>query len=173
MFTNGAVLARDLDPFLFLVFPLGDCCSALPTVQAGAFGNSLEFAQEVVVWPPLFINKNPAVVRSVFPTILQRSNQRIRQWYVARFVRFQREVSIFLSANVVSFFVEINVLPSRKRNFSVPASSSEEELITNPFLFIHLGEEPFQFLIRVRDSRFVLDNGHLVPWDSCFDAILF
>src|ERR1700694_2963777 len=132
MFTNGAILARDLDPFLFIIFSFGDCCSALPTVQAGAFGNTLEFAQEVVVWPPLFINKNPAVMQSVFPTSLHQSNQRIRQGYVARFVRFQREVSIFLSAHVVSFFVEINVVPSRKRNFLIAASSSEEELIANP-----------------------------------------
>src|SRR6267378_4136423 len=117
MFTNGAILARDLDPFLFIVFPLGDCCSALPTVQAGAFGNTLEFAQEVVVWTPLFINKNPAVMRSVFPTSLQQNHQRIRQGYVARFVRLRCEVKVFLSANMVSFFVEINVAPSRKRNF--------------------------------------------------------
>ena len=130
MFTNRAILARDLNPFLFIVLSFGDCCSALPTVQAGAFGNTLDFAQEVVVWPPLFINKNPAVMRSVFPTSPQRRNQRIRQGCGARFVRFRREANIFLSANVVSFFVGINVTPSRKRNFLVAASSTEEEIST-------------------------------------------
>src|SRR6266481_757834 len=135
MFTNGAILARNLDPFLVIVFAFGDCCSALPTVQTGPLGNTLEFTEKMVVWSSFLINKNPAIMRSVFPTSLQQSNQRIGQRYGSGFVRLRGEVNILLSTNVVSFFVEINVAPGRKRNFLVAASGAEEELIANLFFF--------------------------------------
>jgi hypothetical protein len=67
MLADRTILARDLDPLLFIVLTLRDYCSVLST----SFGNTLEFAQEVVVWPPFLINKNPAVMRGVFPSSLQ------------------------------------------------------------------------------------------------------
>src|SRR6266404_7209870 len=112
-------------------------------------------------------------MRRVFAASPQQGNQRIGQRYRPRFVRLRSEANIFLSADVVSLFVKVHVIPCRKRNFLVAASGAKKKLITDFFLLIHLSEEPLEFLVRIWHGDFFLDYGHLVPWDSGCDSVLF
>jgi hypothetical protein len=83
------------------------------------------------------------------------------------------EPDIVLSTDVVFAFAPIDVLPRGERDFPFPAACPKEKFITHALFRIHCLEQFLQFFFGVRDCGFVLDDGHLVPRNPCFDAVLF
>ena len=70
MAANWLIFAANV--YAFLLIPSdSDRRFALATIQARSLSNALQLAQEMVIWPPVPVYKNPPIVRCFAASILQ------------------------------------------------------------------------------------------------------
>jgi hypothetical protein len=88
-------------------------------------------------------------------------------------VALRREADVVLLPNIIKSFGEIDILRARERDFLVPASSSEKELMSATLLGRHRSEQLLQFLFGVGNSNLALYSRHFVVREPHRDSILF
>ncbi len=75
--TDGVRFTRYLHlPFVITAFRDGGLTVA--AIEAGTFGNGLQFTQEMVLWISLLIDEDPALIRRFLSPFPQQLNQGAR-----------------------------------------------------------------------------------------------
>src|SRR6267378_3580537 len=118
--------------FMLLFIPaLGYGAIALTAVETAPECDDLQFAQEMIVGHSVFVDEYPSLMRCILFSGFQQIDKRIRDWYDSGFVILHRKAYVFLSSNVVSLLVEINIRPCRICDFFISCCRTEEKFVSS------------------------------------------
>src|SRR6267143_4982760 len=116
---------------LLFISALGYGASALTAVETAPECNDFQLAQKMIVGHAVFVDEYPSLMRCILFSGFQQIDKRIRDWYDSGFVILHRKAYVFLSSNVVSLHVEINIRPCGIGDFFISRRRAEEEFVSS------------------------------------------